>query len=314
MIEVSHLNKFYGSFQALDDVSFRVEKGEILGFLGPNGAGKTTAMRILTGFMPPTSGSVNILGMDIMKESLKAREKIGYLPESVPLYKDLTVNEYLNFVSQVKNGAGGPEEAMEQCGLVPAKDKIIGKLSRGYRQRVGLAQALIGDPEVLVLDEPTIGLDPKQIVEIRRLIKALGQERTVILSSHILPEVSMICERVMIINEGRMIAEDTPENLQRRMQRTNRLFLLIEGKEQDIHELFERFDEITRYGIELEKEDGDQSHYRVIVEAHKDRDIRKELSKAVVMKNLGLLEIQMDKMSLEDVFVELVTSEEEVAE
>ncbi len=218
MIEVENLTKYYGDRPAIDNITFRVEKGEILGFLGPNGAGKTTTMRILAGFFPPTSGIARVAGYDVVNNSIDVRRRIGYMPETIPLYKDMRVKEYLEFVAEVK---GVPrkrrkskiEKAMKECGTTEVYHRLIGKLSKGFQQRVGLAQALLHDPEVLILDEPTIGLDPKQIIEIRQLIKSLAGERTIILSTHILPEVSMTCQRVIIINEGKIIAMDTPENL-----------------------------------------------------------------------------------------------------
>jgi ABC-2 type transport system ATP-binding protein len=218
MIEVEGLTKRYGDVTAIENVSFRVNKGEIVGFLGPNGAGKTTTMRILTGFLPATKGSVSVAGFDMFKDGMKAKKKIGYLPEHPPLYTDMSVNDYLEFVAKIKGvpRSSRPDavaRVVETCGLSDVQEVIIHKLSKGYKQRVGLAQAMVHDPEVLILDEPTIGLDPKQIIEIRQLIKSLAGNHTIILSTHILPEVSMICERVLIIDQGRIVADDLLEKL-----------------------------------------------------------------------------------------------------
>ncbi|MBI5874361.1 MAG: ATP-binding cassette domain-containing protein [Deltaproteobacteria bacterium] len=269
MIEVEGLTKYYGNYHALKGVTFSVRKGEILGFLGPNGAGKTTTMRILTCFFPPTSGKAKVAGFDVFEEPLEVRKRIGYLPENVPLYKDMTVEDYLNFAAGIKGVEGkkvkvAVAKAMDECVLTDVSYKFISELSKGYRQRVGLAQALVNDPEVLILDEPTIGLDPKQIIEIRKLIKNLAGRRTVILSTHILPEVSMTCQRVVIINDGRVVAVDTA----------------------------------SASGV---------GEY--IVEAIKGRDIRKEIAPCIVNKGWALLELKPQEMSLEDIFVKLVTKE-----
>jgi ABC-2 type transport system ATP-binding protein len=218
MIKVEGLTKHYGDVTAIEDLSFQVEKGEIVGFLGPNGAGKTTTMRIITGFLPSTDGTVSVAGHDIFEKPMEVKKKIGYLPEHPPLYADMTVSGYLKFVSKIKGvprsaRAGAIDRVVERCGLKEARKKIIGKLSKGYRQRVGLAQAMIHDPEVLILDEPTIGLDPKQIIEIRELVKSLAGDQTIILSTHILPEVTMICQRCLIIDRGRIVADDSLEAL-----------------------------------------------------------------------------------------------------
>src|SRR5512142_3213658 len=221
MIQVEGLTKDYGSRRAIDNLTFNAEKGEILGFLGPNGAGKTTTMRILTGFMPPSSGKATVAGFDVFEQSMETRRRIGYLPESVPLYTEMTVWSYLNFMAElrgVKDREDHVEDVMEAVQITDREDQLIGKLSRGYRQRVGIAQALVHNPEVLILDEPTVGLDPKQIIEVRDLIKNLAGNRTIILSTHILPEVQQICTRVLIINKGKIVAEDTPERLTAALQ------------------------------------------------------------------------------------------------
>ncbi|MPZ15270.1 MAG: ATP-binding cassette domain-containing protein, partial [Chloroflexi bacterium] len=228
MITVDRLTKYYGRVAAVDDISFEVERGEILGFLGPNGAGKTTTMRILSGYMPPTDGRATVAGYDVFKQSLEARRHIGYLPETVPLYPEMTPKSYLDFMGKIRGLDGRTRRARiddvaDKCKIADMMNRLIGKLSKGYRQRVGLAQALLSDPDVLILDEPTIGLDPRQIVETRQVIKNLGGEHTVILSTHILPEVSMVCERIVIIDRGKLAAIDTPENLQRRMRGTDEI-------------------------------------------------------------------------------------------
>ena len=239
MIEVHNLTKYYGEIRGIEGVSFLIEKGEIVGFLGPNGSGKTTTMRILTCFFPPTSGRAKVAGYDVTAHSREVRRRIGYMPETVPLYPDMKVKTYLTFVAEAKRMDARLRKKkmgmiMEQCGIAHVAHRLVGNLSKGFRQRVGLAQALINDPEVLILDEPTIGLDPKQVVEIRDLVKDLAGERTIILSSHVLPEVSMTCERVIIIHEGRVVAVDTPDNLMARLQKTVKTEIHIKGAKQEI--------------------------------------------------------------------------------
>jgi len=315
MIEVEQLSKSYGPIKAIEDVSFVVDKGEILGLLGPNGAGKSTTMRILTCFMPPTSGTARIAGYDIFKDSLKVRRRIGYVPENAPLYTDMPVASFLKFVGEIK-GLSRRErlrqigQVMDDCGISEVQHRYIGKLSKGYRQRVALAQALLGNPDVLILDEPTIGLDPRQIIDIRRLIKGLAGQKTVILSTHILPEVSMTCQRVIIINRGRLVAVDTPENLTAKLQKSPRLLMRIEGPA----------DEVARalggiHGVQTVKQDGSGpgNVATYIVESEKDRDVRKDLAATVVQRNWGLLELRPVDLTLEEVFVRLVTEEKESA-
>src|SRR5215213_1732386 len=239
MISVDDLNKYYGPRRAVSDVSFSVEKGEILGFLGPNGAGKTTTMRILTGFLPASSGTATIAGFDVFKQPIEARRHLGYLPENVPLYPEMSIGAYLDFMAKIKAIPGGVrkarvDEAMELTDITDRRDQLIGKLSKGYRQRVGLAQAVLGKPPVLILDEPTVGLDPRQIIEVRNLIKNLGGEHTVILSTHILPEVSATCSRVIIINDGEIAAVDTPENLTRRLAGAETLQIEVRGPRDEV--------------------------------------------------------------------------------
>jgi ABC-2 type transport system ATP-binding protein len=315
MIEVEQLSKSYGPIKAIEDVSFAVEKGEILGFLGPNGAGKSTTMRILTCFMPPTSGTARVAGYDIFTDSLQVRRRIGYVPENAPLYTDMPVVSFLKFAAEVK-GLSRRErlrqigQAMDDCGIKDVQHRYIGKLSKGYRQRVALAQALLGNPDVLILDEPTIGLDPRQIIDIRQLIKGLAGQKTVILSSHILPEVSMTCQRVIIINRGRLVAVDTPENLTTKLQTSSRLLVRVEGPATDVVRALGAV-----AGVQTVKEDGSAPGKVVtcIIESKKDRDVRKDVAAAVVRQNWGLLELRPVDLTLEDVFVRLVTEEKESA-
>ncbi len=305
MIEVEHVSKSFGQFQAVRDVSFHVARGEILGFLGPNGAGKTTTMRLLTGFYPPTAGSARVAGLDVFENSLAVRRKIGYLPESVPLYPDMKVREYLGFVAEIKGVERARRktavgEAMADCQLEGVAGRFIKKLSKGYRQRVGLAQALIGDPEVLILDEPTIGLDPRQITEIRNLIKSFIGRKTIILSTHILPEVSMTCQRVVIINEGRVLAEDTPDNLSAQLSGANRLRLRITGPQEDISVRLAATAGVRR----IVRADGDG-----LFLAEVDEGAAPGLAAAICAAGWDLHEMSPQQATLEDVFLKVVTEE-----
>jgi len=314
MIEVEGLTKVYGNKTAIDNLTFTVQQGEVVGFLGPNGAGKTTTMRVLSCYMPPTSGTARVGGYDIRTQALDVRRRIGYLPEHVPLYTDLTVTQYLSFVAEAKGLSRLTRrqrvgEAIERCLLQDARGRIIGKLSKGYRQRVGLAQALLGDPPILILDEPTIGLDPKQIIEIRSLIRDMQGERTVILSTHILPEVSMVCQRVIIINEGRIVAVDTPETLTRRLQRSTQVLLQIDGPPDQVTVRLREAPGV----LQVVMKDGAGALRRYLVETDKDRDLRQELARVVCSSGWGLLELRPVDMSLEDVFIRLVTEEEAVS-
>ena len=307
MIEIDHVTKRFGSITAVRDVSFNVEQGEILGLLGPNAAGKTTTMRIITAFLAATSGTVRVAGHDVFEDSLAARTCMGYLPENVPLYNHMTVKHYLRFVSKIKGIDGRRrgsriDHIMELCSLDTVEDVIIGKLSKGYKQRIGLAQALIHDPEVLILDEPTTGLDPKQIIEVRELIKGLGGERTIIVSSHILPEVSMTCGRVVIINEGEVVAEDTPENLTAKLKGAESLSLEIEGPPGDI---LARIRAIP--GVMRAFHKGKESYE---VDSEVGQDVRKEVASVVVNSGWGLLEMRPVGMSLEEIYLKLITREE----
>lgn len=306
MIEAIQLTKVYGNTPAVSDVSFRVEKGEILGFLGPNGAGKTTTMRILCGYLPPTSGTAQVAGYDILKDSRQVRRRIGYMPENPPLYNDMTVGSFLRFISRIKGVPKSKEKermdyALERCSLGSVRGRLIGHLSRGYRQRVGLAQAIIHDPEVLILDEPTIGLDPTQIIEIRQLIKGLHGEHTVILSSHILPEVEQTCGRVVIINKGKIIASDTPEKLSHSLRGANVYNVLVKRPSD---ELAQHMKEIP--GALNVQHQGEGAY---VIESQQNDDIREKISELVVQKGAGLLELRPVNFTLEDVFVQLTTAE-----
>ena len=312
MIEIDHVWKYFGDFPAVTDISFKVEKGEILGFLGPNGAGKSTTMKMITGFLPPSAGTVSVAGFDIVTNSLEARRHIGYLPETVPLYTDMTITDYLAFMGKIR-GMSAKDirrrigEVADATGLEGYLSTYIGKLSKGYRQRVGIAQAIIHEPDVLILDEPTIGIDPIQVVETRRLIKGLGGEHTLIVSTHILPEVSMICERVIIIHEGQIVAVDKPENLAARLQGVERIELDAKGPSKDIIGALQSIDGIH----EVERsyvQDGGYSTY--IVRADANADLRAEMAVAIVNGGWELLRLQSIGMSLEDIFLRLTTKEE----
>jgi ABC-2 type transport system ATP-binding protein len=312
VIEVNELTRYYGPKKAISNVSFNVKKGEILGLLGPNAAGKTTTMRILTCFMPPTSGSAKVGGFDIFDQSMDIKNITGYLPENPPIYTDLVVKDYLKFVAQIKgvdksNMAKEIDTVVEKASIGDVKDRVIGKLSKGFKQRVGLAQSLLKNPQVVILDEPTVGLDPKQIIEIRELIKNLKGDHTVILSSHILPEVEQTCERVVIISDGEVVAEDTPANLTSRMKGSDRVLFEVEGDEKDIQDIFKSFPEVTS----VNTNSNNSGNISVAVESKKD--LRKEFANALINKKIGLLEMQLDKVTLEDIFLHLTTKEEEVA-
>jgi len=312
VIQVEHLTKYYGTTRGIEDLNFQVSKGEVLGFLGPNGAGKTTTMKILTCYQPPTSGTAKIFGHDILEDPLEVRKKIGYLPEKNPLYTDMTVREYLNFVGELKSIDVGKLKqrvnySIERCGLENVQRRTIGKLSKGYQQRVGIAQAIIGDPELLILDEPTIGLDPRQIIDIRELIKDLGKERTVILSSHILPEVSQVCNRIVVINQGRLVAVDTPDNLRSRLKKTSVITIKIHEspESQNAKGIVESIE-----GVILVNEKESTDDVKVLtVESDPDKDLRYEIAKELINENVPLLEIFSEELSLEDIFLKLVTEE-----
>ncbi len=310
MIEVKGVTKKFGQVTAVDNISFEVRRGEIVGFLGPNGAGKTTTMRILSCFMPPTEGTAEVAGYDILKDPLAIKRRIGYLPESPPLYPELTVLDYLKFVSRIKGLSGQliPDRldaVIETCAIGDVLDQLTGKLSKGYRQRVGLAQALVHDPEVLILDEPTAGLDPEQIIETRKLIKALAGQHTVILSTHNLPEVSMTCERVIIINRGRVVAEDTPQELTARLQGSQILSMTADGPQEAVRRLISSLS-----GVVLDVQSDDNGVHTFQIETARGQDIRRELAPSVIQDGHGLLELKQEAMSLEDIYLQLTTSEE----
>ena len=310
MIEVQHLTKKYGPVTAVDDISFRVERGEIFGFLGPNGAGKTTTMRILTGYMPATEGKAMVAGFDLFDQPLEAKRRTGYLPETPPLYPDMTVGEYLSFVAKIKGVASGERRerikaVMDRTRISDMVHRQCAKLSKGYKQRVGLAQALIHNPDVLILDEPTAGLDPKQIIETRQLIKELAGDHTIILSTHILPEVSQTCQRVVIINKGKVVAVDTPENLTTRLRGSETMYVQIDAPGADPGNALRGLPGVVRVA-EADRRDGVVGYE---VEGAHDRDVRRDLARIVVTSGWGLLELRPLRMSLEEVFLSLTTED-----
>ena len=310
MIEVQHLTKRYGRFTAVDDVSFRVERGEILGFLGPNGAGKTTTMRILTGYMPATEGKAIVAGFDVFDQPLEAKRRTGYLPETPPLYHDMTVRDYLTFVAKIK-GVPSNERTERIRGIMvktridDVASKLCARLSKGYKQRVGLAQALIHNPDVLILDEPTAGLDPKQIIETRQLIKDLAGDHTIILSTHILPEVSQTCQRVVIISKGRVVAVDTPDNLTARLRGSETMYVQVDAGGANASSALERLAGVKRV-VEADRRDTVVGYE---IESEQGQDIRRDLSRAVVTSGWGLLELRPMRMSLEEIFLSLTTED-----
>jgi ABC-2 type transport system ATP-binding protein len=310
VIEVQHLTKRYGPVTAVDDISFSVQRGEILGFLGPNGAGKTTTMRVLTGYMPPTDGRAVVAGYDVFEQPIEAKRRTGYLPETPPLYPDMTVRDYLSFVSRIKGvpraeRTARVNEMMEKTRIADVANRHCGKLSKGYRQRVGLAQALMHNPEVLILDEPTAGLDPKQIIETRQLIKALAGDHTIILSTHILPEVSQTCQRVVIINRGKVVAVDTPENLTSRLRGSETMYLQVDAGGADAATVLQRVTGVTRVVVS----DTRATAVGYEVDSEAGRDVRRELAAAVVGRGWGLLEMRPMRMSLEEIFLHVTTEE-----
>ena len=309
MIEVEHLSKVYGATVAIEDISFTVEKGEIVGFLGPNGAGKTTTMRILTGYLPATEGTAKIAGYEVHSQSMAVRQRIGYLPETPPLYPEMTVAGFLHFVASIKGVAAGNRSrqvnsALARCQLEEKRHVLIRKLSKGYKQRVGIAQAIVHDPPAIILDEPTVGLDPKQIIEVRNLIKNLAGEQTIILSTHILPEVSMTCDRVVIINQGRVVATNTPSNLMQELSSGSGYELEVEGDITPILPLLKALPGVAKL------ETPEPSWIRI---SHgSESELGKEIAKIVVNAGVGLLEMRRTRPTLEDVFIQLTTQEETV--
>jgi ABC-2 type transport system ATP-binding protein len=312
VIEVDRLTKRYGNLKAVDEVSFQVEKGEILGFLGPNGAGKTTTMRILTCFLPATEGTARVAGYDVFENAMEVKRRIGYLPEHPPLYDEMTVDGYLQFVARIKGVA--PEdrkrrlqEVKETVRIGGNGKKLIKHLSKGFKQRVGLAQALIHDPEVLILDEPTVGLDPNQIKEVRELIKSLSGNHTIILSTHILPEVSMTCQRVVIISEGKIVAVDTPENLTRQQQGAAQIYMEARGSDVDLQRRLQQIEGVLSV-VSRPLGEGEVSSYRI--ETELKQDVRGRIARNVIEGGFELMEIRSLQLSLEEVFTELTTQEE----
>lgn len=310
MIEVEHLTKNYGQISAIKDVSFTVSQGEIIGFLGPNGAGKTTTMRILTCFIPATSGTARVAGFDVFTQSIEVRRRIGYLPERVPLYADMKVDSYLDFVARIKGVAPRErkrqiEEVKAKCGIEAISNRLIAKLSRGYAQRVGIAQALLNDPEVLILDEPTVGLDPNQIVEIRNLIKSLAGKRTIILSTHILPEVSVICDSVAIINEGRIVARDSISHLSANQKM--KVNMTVRGPKESVVKALSAVE-----GVEAAQAAIENDYIRLSIAMKSEMDVREKLAAEVFRNGWGLIELRPERANLEDIFIRATAKEAEV--
>ncbi len=311
MIEVKNVTKKYPNIKAVDNINFTIKDGEVVGFLGPNGAGKTTTMNMITGFIEPTEGQIIINGFDIVKKSKKAKKQIGYMPEGVPLYTELTAREFVNYMAELKDVKAkerkeAVEKVIEETGLKDVQNKLIKNLSRGYKQRVSMAGALVGNPEVIILDEPTVGLDPKQITEIRSLIKELGKKHTVILSSHILSEVSQICERVIIINHGKIVAIDTPENLENKTKEKNTILVTVEDKNEKMKNLKEEVKEIEEIKLVKDNEDGTKQY--AVTSADKV-DLRKKIFEILPKQDITIFELKKDESTLEDAFIKLIDSD-----
>jgi len=307
MIEIKNLTKKYGSKTVLDDISFTVKSGEILGFLGPNGAGKSTTMNIITGYISSTSGSVSIDGIDIMDNPREYKSKIGYLPELPPLYMDMTVMEYLEFVCGIKSADKSCiPEILKEVKIEHVSHRLIKNLSKGYRQRVGIAQALVGNPELLILDEPTVGLDPMQIIDIRNVISQLGKKKTLFISSHILSEISAVCDRVLIINKGKIVAEDTPDNLSALVSGKNKYVVRIEGEKENIEKLLSSMDDIDKFEY---KGSDEENSFDYIVYARSGSDIRKKLFNLIASNDMAILMFKRFDVSLEDIFITLTGDE-----
>ena len=316
MIEVENVTKHFGPILAVDHISFSIDRGEVVGFLGPNGAGKSTTMRILAGFFPPTSGQAKVGQFDVVTQSLQVKQLVGYFPERVSVYPDLPVRSFLDFVAEAKDVPRSERKreiarVIESCGLEAVSDRIIGHLSKGYRQRVGIAQALMHKPQVLILDEPTIGLDPEQVVEIRKLIRDLGEERTVILSTHILSEVSSVCDRVIVIDKGRILASQSLGELRERLQSTRQARVEVEGPESRIRESLERLPGVeTVRRVETNGQTFDGNGAFVFTVEYRGDDIRKHISKTVMGNDWGLLEIRSLEPTLEDMYLQLIRDAE----
>ena len=308
MIEVKNITKKYGNFTAVDNISFKIEEGEIIGLLGPNGAGKSTTMNMITGYIEPTEGEILVNGYDISKKSKKAKSQIGYMPEGVPLYSDLTVKEFVTYMAELKKvdrkiRKEKVEKIIEQTGLKDVENKLTRNLSRGYKQRVSMAGALVGKPKILILDEPTVGLDPKQITEIRALIKELGKTHTVILSSHILSEVSQICNKVIIVNKGKIVAIDTPENLEKKVSKNNSTYVTVEDTENKMDTIKEKISEIKDVKLIKENEDGTKQY---VLESDGDVDLRKIIFAKFAKENITIFEMKQADTTLEDAFMKLI--------
>ncbi len=316
MIEVKNVTKKYGDFIAVEDISFSIKKGEIIGLLGPNGAGKSTTMNMMTGFIEPTEGEIIIGGYDIVKKAQKAKEQIGYMPEGIPLYSDLTVKEFISYMADLKRvpkteKKNRIQDVMNQTNLGEVQNKLIKNLSRGYKQRVSLAGALVSNPKLLILDEPTVGLDPKQITQIRELIKSLGKKHTIILSSHILSEVSQICQKVIIINQGKIIAIDTPQNLENKVKQENQIKLIIEDKQDKIHKIAKNIKGIKQINFIQNNEDGTKEY---TIRSEQNIDIRKELFAKCAKEEITIFELKKPEATLEDAFMELIQKQDEEGE
>ncbi len=308
MIEVKHVTKKYGKAVAVEDISFSIKEGEIVGLLGPNGAGKSTTMNMLTGFIEQTEGEIIIDGYDILKKPKKAKKEIGYMPEGVPLYTDLTVREFVQYMAEIKQvdkktRKEKVNQIIEQTGLKDVEKKLIKNLSRGYKQRVSMAGALVGTPKILILDEPTVGLDPKQITEIRNLIKELGKTHTVILSSHILSEVSQICNKVIIINKGKIVAIDTPENLESKVSKNNCVYVTVEDTENKVNSMKDKIKDIQKLELIKENEDGTKQY---MIEAQEDIDLRKTIFSEFAKENITIFELKKADSTLEEAFMKLI--------
>ena len=316
MIEVKHVTKKYGNFIAVDDINFTINNDEVVGFLGPNGAGKSTTMNMITGYIEPTSGKIIVNDYDVSKDPKKVKRQIGYMPESTPLYNDLTVREFVNYMADLKyvkrkEKKEKVDKVLQDVGLTSVQKKLIRNLSRGYKQRVSMAGALIGDPKVLILDEPTVGLDPKQITEIRDLIRKLGKNHTVILSSHILSEVSQICERVIIINKGKVLAVDTPSNLEEKFEDENRIFVTVEDEQNKINKIAKKIKNLKSIEFIKDKNDGTKQYELV---ANKSTDLRKEIFNLFPKNDINILELKKSEITLEDAFLKLISQKETEAE
>lgn len=313
MIEVKNVTKKYGNFLAVDNISFTVKDGEVVGLLGPNGAGKSSTMNMITGFIEPTEGTITINGYDAISKPIKAKSQIGYMPEGVPLYAELTVKEFVTYMAELKKvprkeRKQSVEKVLEETGIKDVEKKLIRNLSRGYKQRVSLAGALVGNPEVIILDEPTVGLDPKQITEIRKLIKELGKKHTVILSSHILSEVSQICERVIIINKGKILAIDTPENLEKKTQEKNVIIITVEDKENNMEKIKKDIPEMLECKLIKNNDDGTKQY---VLKSNVDVDLRRKLFDILPKKNITIFELKKAEKSLEDAFLALIETSTE---